>query len=383
MKQYSLAVVVREVEYARRMAEYVHDSPYKERWQITAFTHAGACRQYAAQGHAIDLIAAEAELYQELEDCLGHIPAVALVSKPATSGKEDSLLQYQPLPQLLQALSERHERSLGKQATQMASGHATQSRPRIVSVYSASGGTGKTALSLHLAHAAGSLGYRTFYLNLERWNTAEAWLDGRTSGNEEAAAEGLSELLYGIKAGTAQAGEWLLKHRRRHPLLKGDYLAACSNVEDRLTLEPGDAAAVIDVIIRSGQYDVIIVDLDDGLEELHAAVLERSDRILWMTAAHASVHRKQTVALRFGLQKWGERFERMLRRTEFVNNRVGSDSKPMKLEAAQPGIAPIALPDVGEWQRSEAATLLSSPSFRAAAGKLLRHVLGERNGERP
>ena len=94
--------------------------------------------------------------------------------KRGESKAERELYQYQPLPMLLEQLSAMFN-SYVREPTRLADSEGGTST-KVISVYSPMGGTGKTAVALHLAHAASSYQRRTFYLNLERWNTAEAWL---------------------------------------------------------------------------------------------------------------------------------------------------------------------------------------------------------------
>ncbi|WP_028612166.1 hypothetical protein [Paenibacillus harenae] len=384
MKKYLLAVAVEEPEYLKRLADYVRDSPLAEQWQVTGFTNAEACRQYVKQGHHIDLLAVQPELLLALREPekgrLPAIPTVALVLKLGESGEAHELHQYQPLPLLLQRLEEAHAR-LTSHSSRAATAYDRTAGVRTVTVYSASGGTGKTALALHLVHAASSHGYRTFYLNLERWNSSDVWLGIPNSSEAQEREEGLSELLYGLKAQPEQSVEWLLEHRIRHPLLKGDYLAACTNMEDRMTLSGEEAASITEVIARSGQYDLIVIDMDDGLEELHAAVFEQSDQVLWLTGDNRTVLRKQRMALRYGEQKWGERFSKLLHKFVHVKNHAAPAAYDSAIEMNGIACAPVALPEVAEW-RGAAATLLSSPSFRAAADKLFKYLFhegGEKN----
>lgn len=364
----------------RRLADYVRESPIGEQWQVTAFTNAEACKQYVKQGYSIDLLAAQPELLNGLKEGLPNIPTVALVMKPGESKEENELQQFQPLPLLLQSLFEFHAAAAGKQAHSAASVEKA-SGVQVISVYSASGGIGKTALALHFVHAASSHRYRTFYLNLERWNTAEVWLGQMQSGSsdnkEEGEGEGLSELLYGLKSQPDQALKWLMEHRKRHPLLKGDYLAACTNTEDRITLGAEDVLSLVDLIAGSGHYDLIVIDLDDGLDELHTVIFERSDEVLWVLNDDASVRKKQMMALRYGGQKWGKRFERLSQKFLFVKNRAASTGNPIANELGGLACAPVLLPEVPEWRGEATVTLLSSPLFRAAVDRLFKYILKE------
>ncbi|WP_152970790.1 hypothetical protein [Bacillus sp. FJAT-28004] len=377
LNKYQLAVAVKEPEYLKRLADYIRDSKLGEQWQIIAFTHADALKLYVKQGYKIDLLAAQPELLVEMKAELPNIPVVALVMQHGESKEKHELLQYQPIPQLLQRFTEIHSQGIAH----AASSFGTSERPsdvRIISVYSASGGTGKTALALHLVHAASMYQCRTFYLNLERWNTSEAWLGGLK--DSEIKEEGMSELLYGLKSLPGQSVNWLMEHRKRDSQLKGDYLASWTNLEDRLTLHEEDAAGLLDTIAQSGQYDLIIVDLDNGLDELHLTIFERSSQVIWVVNDDASVRNKQRMALRYGAQKWSNRFSRLGNKFISVKNHVARPIQASTSEMDGIACAKVGLPEIPEWRGASHVALLSSPLYRAAADQLFKQLYLEGGG---
>lgn len=370
LKRYQLAIVVKEKEYTRRLVEYIRGSSFGERWQVSAFTHSNACKQYAKQGYVIDCIVVETEQLPELESELPSIPTIVLVDKLGETGKPLELLQYQALPLLLKGISERFDGSVGRS---LRSIHwPNKAEAKVLTIHSASGGVGKTTLALHLAHAACARGLRIFYLNLERWNTMGLWLDELSDRGE-----GLSELLYAIKAGSSEPSQWIAKRRRYHTQLKFDYLPGFRHAEDRISLSADDASAMVDALTQSSHYDHIIVDLDAGVEDMHITLLERSDHNLWVVTDDLSVMKKQSLFMRYGRQKWGEKFGRIMVKSELVRNRISEDSEVVsnQLEMA---VAPILIPEVKEWRFGEQHPILSSSSYRAAADRLLLHALRER-----
>lgn len=384
MNKYQLGVAVKDPEYLKRLADYIRDSKLGEQWQVVAFTQAEACKRYVQQGYKMDILAAQPELLAEMKAELPKLPVIALVLKLGESQEEHELHQYQPLPQLLQRLSEIHARAaVHAGARKLAVDEEMAAGVRVISVYSASGGTGKTALALHLAHAAGTHRRRTFYLNLERWNSSAAWLGTLQNGNGDPTGattkeEGLSELLYSLKAQPEQAVKWLMEHRKQDTQLKGDYLAVCTNLEDRLTLCEDDALGLVDAISRSGQYDVIIVDLDSDLEGMHLAVFEKSDQVLWVLNDNESVRNKQKMAQRYGEQKWNGRFKRLSQKFIVVNNqaaRIAQTAQRGEKDTMNDAI--FQLPEIPEWRGAGSVKLLSSPIYRAAADKLFRQLIPE------
>ncbi|REK75667.1 hypothetical protein [Paenibacillus paeoniae] len=372
MKRYQLAIAVKDKEYTRRIADYIRGSSFGERWQVSAFTHPNACKQFAKQGYAIDLIAAEPDLLRELQSELSHIPSITLVARLGETGGQPELLQYQALPLLLQGITD-HFEAMSHKSGRGLSMHPAGKGAMVLTVHSASGGVGKTTLALHLVGAASARGLRMLYLNLERWNTSELWL--QFGGDAIWDGEGLSELLYAIKAGSKSYAAWLAQHRKFHPQLKCDYLLGFRNQEDRASLLPADAAAIVDSIAQSGHYDGIVVDMDDGLDELHIELLMRADRNLWVVSGDQSAQTKQSLMLRYGGQKFGEAFRGISARSEVVCNGMNAEIGN-SLSAMEASLAPVALPLVREWRQGELHPVGSSSSYRAAADRLCTHLLG-------
>ncbi|MUT68063.1 hypothetical protein [Paenibacillus sp. NEAU-GSW1] len=369
-----LAVAMKEQEYARRLADYVRASPFGNKWQLTAFTNPEAFVHFLKGGYPLDLIAAQPEMLEAAGSSLPPLPIAALIGGNGTAQTSTytELQQYQPLPELLAGLSSIYA-AYGK----IASPIQGENGASVITVYSASGGVGKTSLSLQLLNAAASNGYRGFYLNLERWNAMDVWLEEHPGSQE---GEGLSQLLYLLKTQPDRAGSWLQLHRKRHRSFKGDYLLPFSNLEDRMSLQAGDAESIVKAIASSGQYDLIIVDLDEAMDELHLALYERSDQVVWLLTDDPSVKRKSELAYLYGGQRWESRFRAAERRFQFVvNKRSGSDGERQP-QAQRVGARPIAaaLPDVaGAGGGAFPSSIIAHPQYKAAVERLFRQLMKE------
>ncbi|MEK3881976.1 AAA family ATPase [Paenibacillus sp. PL2-23] len=369
-----MAIVAKEKEYTRRLADYIRGSSFGEQWQVSAFTHPGACKQYAKQGYSIDLIAAEPELLRELRPELCAIPSVALVAKSGESGGEAEVLQFQALPLLLKGLAEGYSAMIGR-SVHYSPSQQDRGDTKVLTIHSASGGVGKTTLALHLANAAAARGRKVFYLNMERWDTSGLWLHGQSASVD--AGSGLSELLYEIKTGSSESSQWIAKHRKYHPLLKCDYMSGFRNVEDRILLEAEDALAIVEAVGASAGYDIIIVDMDAGMDDMQASLLGRADRNLWLIADSLPSAAKQSCMQQYGGQKWGERFASIAAKSLIVLNR-SQGIRARGHNSFDVTQSPIQLPEVTEWRGVELPPLLSSSSYRAAADQLLSYAMREK-----
>ncbi|WP_127490870.1 AAA family ATPase [Paenibacillus glycanilyticus] len=363
--RHQLVIAVKEQDYVRRLADYVRDSPFGEMWQLTAFTHAEAFVQFLKSGYPVHGIAAQPYMLEAAAGILPEgVPVAALVAAPGQLPLYHELLQYQALPGLLQRMA-----SLMAPVSKAA---AREQSVQVIAVYSASGGVGKTTLARQLIHTAASRGQRIFYLNLERWNAVDTWLEsGAVHGDE-----GLSQLLYILQSHPDRVGEWLGRHSKRHALLRADYLLPCSNPEDRLTLQASDADAIVRAIAANGQYDLIVIDLDEGLDELHLSVLELSHEVIWLVTEDPAVQRKSQLAYQYGVQRFGERFRLLEPRLQLVVNRSEGQLHSRR-SIFKPACA--FLPDTAAMGRG-AAAVLASPPYMAAVERLYLQLAKEEGG---
>ncbi|GLX67683.1 hypothetical protein [Paenibacillus glycanilyticus] len=358
-----IAIAVKEQDYVRRLADYVRDSPFSELWQLTAFTHAEAFVQFLKSGYPVHGIVAQPSMLEAAADVLPEgVPVAALVTALGQLPVYHELIQFQALPGLLQGLAS----FLAPASQAVISERAIQ----VVTLYSASGGVGKTTLARQFVQTAASNGQRVFYLNLERWTAMDSWL-----GDGPAAAdEGLSQLLYTLQSHPGKVGDWLASHSKRHAGLRADYLLPCSNPEDRISLQAADAEAIIRAIAGIGQYDLMVVDLDEGMDELHLAVLEQSDRVLWLVTEDQGVQRKSQLAYQYGMQRYGDKFRSLERRLELIVNRsIGHPHPGQRL--FKPAFA--ILPDVSI---SGSSSVHASPVYMAAVERLFRQLVKEEGG---
>lgn len=186
----------------------------------------------------------------------------------------------------------------------------------------------------------------------------------------------MSELLYAVKNGSKSLGQWVAERRKYHTRLKLDYLAGFRNLEDRLSLNAVDAVAIVEAVAQSGQYEIVIVDMDEDLSDMHVALLERGERNFWVVTDDPSSTAKQSMLLRYGLQKWGERFQSIQNHSLMICNH--SEGSGGAARSRREGMqVSFHLPEVKEWSMGEQHPILASSSYRAAVERLFGHVFGE------
>lgn len=365
MTKQHLILAVKEPEYVERLAAYIRHSSLGESWQLTAFTNLSAFRNYIDAGYSMDLIAVQPSFLGELGAEMEGAPIAVLVTRYGQCPGHREVLQYQPIPQLIGALSAA-QASFGEH-------NGGDGRPSaaaaVVAVYSASGGIGKTAVARQIAQQAGVRGSRVFYLNLEQWNAASLWL-----GDE--GGEDFAQMLYTLQAQPDRASLRLTELRKRHAVMKFDYFAPCSNADERLSLNMEQGGLLLSTIAECGEYDVVVVDLDSRVDPLHRAVFQYCAHLVWLVSKDVVVQRKTELALRYLEQKWGRLFQELKRKFRFVQMRAASldstatanDPFPMRLDGVIPAVTELAEGLAG-------ADGVVSPAFRGAVEALLDRLV--------
>ncbi|EFM11758.1 conserved hypothetical protein [Paenibacillus curdlanolyticus YK9] len=378
-----LAFASADAGYVRRVVDYVRDSPFADRWQLTAFTNGAALRHYLRGGFRVDMVAADAAMRGELE-AAGEWPAVPVAALCETLGENmpveaRAVKRLQPLPQLFHALYGLYaEKSVIRRPAAGASG------PVVAAVYAASGGAGKTTLAVHLAYQSALSGSRTFYLNLETWNASDVWLEGGDRGTDSQ-TDGFAQLLYTLQSMPEQASSRLAAFCRTDAVMRFDYFEPCRNPEERMALQPQAAAQLIEAIAGSGLYDLIVIDLDGGADVLHMAVFERCSHLFYVEEGTMTSIKKAECFLRYGRERWGEAFQAIERKMVSIRRMPAPAAASEAVSGEALRIAGLIdgrgrghlpklpeIPFIESWRTRGDGRMLPSTRYRSMAERLLQ-----------
>lgn len=334
MNKKNLILAVQNADYTERLADYIRHSTFGESWQLTVFTNPAALIRFIRGGYTVDLLAVDVELLGELGELAEGLPVVVLVEGVGGTGDgrlvraAHKVLMVQPLPQLLQALTAAFA-AYGGIAVQSLHRGGDEGGVTVAAVYSASGGIGKTTLALQLCQQAAISGARVFYLNLEQWNSS-------VLGEGEEGGEDLAQLLYTVQTEPERAALQLTALRKTHVAFGVDYIAPCGNADERLSLTAEYVSKLVEVIQATGDYDVIVADLDSRMDPMHIGIFGASQHVLWLVSRHPVSMRKLELAKVYGEQKYGDAFRRLRSKLHIVE--VGNGGElPYVPEVADAG----------------------------------------------
>ena len=360
-----IVLAAEEREYVAKLAEYMREE--EKDWEVAAYTHGSALRREMQSGGKVDALIGDREMARQALASGGRAGRIIVLEDPlgtasrSEAGEETWLevSRYQPLPALLSCI----RGAMGNRGAKRNEGC------EVWTVFSASGGAGKTTAALNLVRQAGERGLRVLYLNLEELN-ATSLLFG--SGEPDA----LSRLLYALQARPEQWEELSRRLCRHQPHLRADYIDAPDHPGERLALTPEFAAALIGKLRTGNRYDVVVVDPDSGAGEWHAGLLGLSDRVVWVTLDDAQCLLKAEKLLRY----WNARLDGLAFKLTFAMNKAVGRQPVNRWPL--PGDSPaVALPYIPQWKAmDQPGRMLSSPAYSGAMDKLLDVLAGSMAG---
>ncbi|MWV44410.1 AAA family ATPase [Paenibacillus sp. HJL G12] len=370
MLTYKVVLAVKEPQYLEALLHYVHASEFGDRLRIIGFTRTESFLEYMSGDERPDLVVGDGEL---LEPWLRNEEAACPWKRLGSGGDPAAeLAKYQPLPELLGAVLQACQKdgSRARIAEQRGEGALT------IGFVSAVGGSGKTTAAVNMAKQLGGMGLSVFYLNLEALNSSAVFSRQNRKAED---AQRLPQLLYEMKAAAEMKSSEAIPLESfvvSHPAMKCDWFEPVHNRNEILQLGKADVLRLMDMLSRSGSYDVVIVDTDSGLNERTAAVMEGCRHLVWILLDDLIHMFKSGQQLSYLERGNPGNFAEWCAKSRFIVNRfVGELANP--LPEAIPNIDGV-LPYIPSWkQSSNEELLLSSPIFQRDILKLCRELLGD------
>ncbi|WP_145412046.1 ParA family protein [Paenibacillus xylanexedens] len=389
-------LVSRDKDYIQAWLDYVQSSSSGSTMRFIAFSQWEAFRNHMDEQdeHELpDLIIAEPEFLNPWLMNGGDASGIPwlMLSEGGDEGHEAKrLMKYQPLPALLEAV-----RRACRQPRSKGSRHSGQ-ETLAIGVLSASGGSGKTAVALHMAKQLGLAGYSVLYLNLETLDSSFPFLEKglrRGSQHHVEAETGLSRLLYDLKArkrevtsGTdsdiSATGKMktIVEYVVGHEALKADVFWPLANRKEMLQMSKADTVDLIRYLTGSGQYEVLILDGDSGWDERSDGILKAADTFVWLVEDDIAAMHRWGQWLQHNERTRTELLGNMLERTYFVINKYREQViNPLP----RPDLyVDAVLPYIPSWkQMNQEEVMLSSPIFQREVNRLCEMLMqAEKDG---
>lgn len=146
---------------------------------------------------------------------------------------------------------------------------------KVVVFNSPCGGTGTSSVAAAAAVRFAAGGRKTLYLNLETSGCADSFFTGDGQ-------YGMSDIIFALKSGRPNLPLKLestvkLDHRGVY------FYSGTKNVLDRLELSGEELVRLINSLKVVGEFDVIIVDKEFGLQEDELKLMRQSSSVVWVS----------------------------------------------------------------------------------------------------
>lgn len=188
---------------------------------------------------------------------------------------------------------------------------------KMIAVYSPIGGSGKTTIALTLASMFSSLGENVMFLNMEQ-------LDSASCVNVHVEdADGITVLLESLDENTNFGLK--LKGITQKGLNGMSYIEGFERIVDFNSISKEEVQTVLEKIIRYGNYDVVIVDMESRLDDIGQAVFEQADKIIVVEKSGEIAIRKMNL---FAQQAIACEYEgKMCKIINFAENNTKSENQ--------------------------------------------------------
>jgi cellulose biosynthesis protein BcsQ len=145
-------------------------------------------------------------------------------------------------------------------------------KSKVIGVYSPSGGSGKTSLSLCSSIYCAGKGLTVFYLNLENFNSSCPFF-------KKAGEHNLSKMIYYLKEDNLNITLKIEAIKCVDPVNKVHYFNPPDCSSELNELNPGEISRLIQALRKMDKYDVIFIDMRVGIDKNNKTLLELCDEV--------------------------------------------------------------------------------------------------------
>ncbi len=271
MGRIDLIIVDKNLEYIELLTRYIRETEYEKKFLIKTFSNVEYLEKYLESHSSIEILLIDAE---DLSEILSHksIKLIILLSDTSVIDEKcqyDCIYKFQPLNKIVSRILGLYlEKCSGW--INLIEGNKT----KVISVYSASGGSGKTTLAINLAKQLAIRYKKVFYLNLESINATEIFFSKSESYD-------FSKILFYLKNNPSIVVSRIETYKKYSPDINVDYIETFINSNELFEMSKNDIKILLEAIKSLEIYDYIILDLETSLQEYVISSLLESKLIFW------------------------------------------------------------------------------------------------------
>ncbi len=369
VKRIRMVIADSNVDYLESFSSFMRHASEGDRFIISYFSETAKLQSFIEQNDSIDILLTTRELFNNSIPITGDATIIYLDDDVVVAHEEShSVYRYQRLNVLVSnILSIYYEEN--EHAGRML---ARSRKAKVISVYSPSGGTGKSTVAANMSKQLALRNYKVFYLNLELLQSTELFFSSEADNPS-------LQLFYYVKAKSPQLLSKIESLKKYDPYSMVDYFDFELNALEMLELNSEDVERLLNGIVETGTYDFIIIDLDSSLHERNQRALLESDQIIWLLSNDAQSVQKVTSILEAEEKIFGK--ENILKdKSTFIVNKFTNEV----VQAARESELVIEgyLPFVQEWiTLNQSAEVLNHELFNQEVQAILQDkVIREQEG---
>lgn len=272
MKKLQLILLDSDSLYLKSFGEYILSSNLNAKFDVKLFSNTLSFKQHLSSGQTYDVLLIQPSLYDS--GIIGNEKGLVVLLKEEEAAEEGplfSVFKYQPLNQLISSILSVYYENHSSLSGYSRNGGKT----KVISIYSPSGGSGKSTISANMSRQLALRGDKVFYLNLELMNTTSLYF--RSQQDQPSL-----QILYYLKARPNQLLAKVEALKKYDPESKVDYFDLPPCPDEMMAITKEETKRLIYALIETQSYDYIIIDLDSAIHDRIAAAFEESSLIIWL-----------------------------------------------------------------------------------------------------
>jgi MinD-like ATPase involved in chromosome partitioning or flagellar assembly len=257
-------------------------SKYPDKLEIYSFTEENIALDTLKQS-GVDVLVAEPSFEIDVSRLPSRCGFAYLVDSPDIDTYRDqkTIFKYQKIESLYRNLLDIFSESIPDSVGIRFDG---ESSAKIIAFASPAGGAGGSTAAAACAKYFASRGSRVIYLNLETLGSTDAFFSG--SGNAT-----FNEVVFALKSKRSNLALKLESSVKRDQ--SGVcFFSASSTALDMKELKDDDVKRLLSSLLLSGNYDLVILDMDFGISDRLINVMKKSDRTVFVSDGSEISNRK-------------------------------------------------------------------------------------------
>lgn len=270
MSKLTLAIADKDDFFTSRFSRYILE--HNNLYDVVSFTEKEYLTEYLVSGRP-DIILLNREFAESgvLNMVPGSLALILGENSEEHFGGYSCVNKYQKMENIIKEITFRYAESVGDKS--IISG--TSQSAEIVCVYSPSGGSGKTTVSIAVAAGLVKSGANTVYLNLEKFNSSYIYLSGE-------GRESLSEVFLKLKNNTAGLSFEIMKALNTD--MSGlKYFGPPESAMEFNEMTDDEIFTFVREVSNIAELNYLIIDLPSEFNRMMLDLFKLADKVIYVT----------------------------------------------------------------------------------------------------